>query len=109
MEEHEKLKKTAVASRGPVATQARVSCTDCDQLTHSSGFSTFEEAMLFLVFAKEISVLFVSLEMSGLARTISMSGRGVNIRNEKNEYKDAIALLLKQKESIPHGSASWFQ
>ena len=85
-----------MASRGPVATQARVSCTDCDQLTHSSGFSTFEEAMLFLVFAKEISVLFVSMEMSSLARRMSMSERGVNIRNEKNEYKDAIVLLKRE-------------
>ncbi|MPC30498.1 hypothetical protein E2C01_023765 [Portunus trituberculatus] len=76
-------KKTVVASRGPAATQARVSCTDCDQLTHSSGFSTFEEAMLFLVFAKEIVVLFVSEEMSSLTTRMNISERGVNIRNEK--------------------------
>lgn len=45
----------AAASGGPVATQARVSCTDCDQLTHSSGFLASDEAMLFRVFTKEIA------------------------------------------------------
>lgn len=83
-----------MAFGGPAATQARVSCTDCDQLTHSSGFSASDEAMLFRVLTMKIVARLCLLRM--------MPEKSLNIRYEKNEYKE-VQVCCYAGKICPHG------